>query len=88
MAFVLPLKETVLKFDYMNRVNELKIYNFFHISSRETLKEANYNQWRFHFVYLFRCQYHELACTDRPLPDKLARGNYIINSTKTPYKDV
>ena len=23
----------------------------------------------FHFVYLYRCQCHELPCTDCPLPD-------------------
>ena len=47
----LPLKETVLKFDYMNRVNELKIYNFFHICARATLKEANCNGVFILFIY-------------------------------------
>ena len=35
----------------MNRVNELKIYNFFHICARATLKEANYNGVFILFIY-------------------------------------
>ena len=35
----------------MNRVNELKIYNFFHICARATLKEANCNGVFILFIY-------------------------------------